>query len=118
MMRVLHVGRGAELAKPLASSTDNVTPTSFALEQNYPNPFNPSTQITFQLPYSEHVELKVYNSLGREVRRLVSGQYDAGVHSVAWNGTNDYGRKVSSGTYFYTIQAGTFNQTKKMQLLK
>jgi hypothetical protein len=88
-------------------------PTSFALNQNYPNPFNPTTQIAFDLANATHVELTIYNVLGQEVKTLVNRDMEAGSHSVEWDASN-----VSSGVYFYRIQAGDFNQTKKMMLLK
>ena len=117
MMRVLYVGAGA-LGKDLADRSDTAAPESYALDRNTPNPFNPSTQIGFRLPRSEHVELKIYNSLGQEIRTLVNRQYAAGAHTVMWNGTNEFGQQVASGTYFYKIQAGSFTRSMKMQLLK
>ncbi len=93
-------------------------PQTFALMQNYPNPFNPSTTIEFQLPVNGFVELKVYDVAGREVATLVSEMKNAGTHRIAWNAVDNQGVKVSSGVYFYRINAGQFNQIKKMVLLK
>ena len=88
-------------------------PAEFALSQNYPNPFNPETVIEFALPRSGDVSLVVYNLRGEEVALLLSGTMPAGNHRVSWDASN-----VSSGIYFYRLQAGDFVQTKKMMLLK
>ncbi len=93
-------------------------PQEYALHQNYPNPFNPVTQISFSLPSAGEVTVQVYNLLGQRVRSLVSGFYEAGNHSVDWDGANEAGKQVSSGVYFYRLTAGSFTETKKMVLLK
>ena len=92
--------------------TGNVA-IQFSLNQNYPNPFNPSTMISYQLPTSSHVTLKVYDMLGKEVAMLVNGQNSMGNHSVEFNAN-----RLASGIYIYRISAGTFTQTKKMVLMK
>ena len=99
-------------------SSPGSLPENYALEQNYPNPFNPETEIRYQLPVSEHVVIKVFNALGQEILTLVDGQYEAGQHSVRWDGRDKKGVPVSSGVYIYQIQAGTFSQAKQMSLLK
>ena len=88
-------------------------PKTFALEQNYPNPFNPTTVISYQLPVASEVSLRVYDVLGREVMTLVQGRQEAGSYAVTLNGAN-----LSSGVYFYRLQAGNFVATKKMMLVK
>ncbi len=88
-------------------------PKVFALNQNYPNPFNPSTSISYELPGRSFVSLKMFDVLGREVATLVSEEKTAGKYSVAWNA-----RDVSSGIYFYRLQAGSFTDTKKLVLMK
>ena len=93
-------------------------PTSFALEQNYPNPFNPGTWLRFGLPTASTVNLTVYNLLGQEVSTVISGELEAGVHSVYWDGSSSAGHQVSSGIYFYRLEANDFVATKKMMLLK
>ncbi len=100
-----------------------VTPTSFILEQNYPNPFNPSTQIKFSLPISSNVRITIYNLLGEVVRELVNTDMNSGVHTVQWNSDDVSGKKVSSGIYFYELNANgvngnQFNQVRKMILIK
>ena len=93
-------------------------PVEFDLNQNFPNPFNPTTTISFSIPMSSNVELKVYNILGRHVRTLVSGNYDAGNYSVVWDATDLNGNPVSNGVYFYTIRAADYSVTKKMLFMK
>ncbi len=90
-------------------------PSSFSLSQNYPNPFNPSTVINYNLPKAEFVTLKVYDIVGKEVATLVNEYQQAGVHNSQFSIINS---QLSSGIYFYTINAGNFNQTKKMILIK
>jgi hypothetical protein len=94
-------------------STEHGTPNGFALEQNYPNPFNPSTSIGFSVGSSSFVSMKLYDALGREVRSLVNQKLDAGTYSVSLNANN-----LSSGVYYYTLQAGSFTSTKKLLLTK
>jgi hypothetical protein len=119
MMRVLHVGPGADmLHKTIASKAETVAPATYALAQNYPNPFNPSTTINFQLPKDEFVELKIYNRIGQEVRTLVNSGYQAGSHKVVWDGKNNRGRSVASGMYIYKIKAGKYTKSMKMNLIR
>jgi flagellar hook assembly protein FlgD len=92
---------------------------TFKLEQNYPNPFNPHTKIQFTLPKAATVSLGIYDLNGRIVKHLISGeQHGNGTHSVAWDGTNDNGEKVSSGIYFSRLQAGEYVASTKMSLVK
>ena len=88
-------------------------PTEFSLSQNYPNPFNPSTQIKYELPKQVSVNLKVYDLLGREITALVNEDQAAGYYDLKFDGSG-----ISSGTYYYRIQAGDFVETKSMLLLK
>ena len=89
------------------------TPGEFSLEQNYPNPFNPTTSINFTLPQISIVTLKVYDVLGREISTLVNEEREAGSYSFKFNGS-----ELSSGFYFYTVNAGNYTSTKKMLLIK
>ncbi len=95
------------------SIAETVTPGKFELEEAYPDPFNPSTNIGFQLPKDSRVVIRIFNSLGQQVQTLVNNDYSAGVHSVTWNAEN-----LPSGMYYYQMQAGTFQNSKKIMLLK
>lgn len=104
--------------KAAASNTPVVVPENFVLLQNYPNPFNPQTAIRFGLPEETQVQLVVTDLLGRVVRSLVNSDFEAGYHSVVWDGKNNAGHEVPSGVYLYQIVAGTFRNQKKLTLLK
>jgi hypothetical protein len=88
-------------------------PSTPVLSQNYPNPFNPTTAISYQLPTASTVTLKVYDVLGKEVATLIEGAQSAGIHTVRFDGSS-----LRSGVYFYRIQAGSFEETKKLVLIK
>jgi hypothetical protein len=92
--------------------------SSFSLKQNVPNPFNSATIIEYSLPRESGVEIAIYNILGQKVRTLLEGGQAAGRRRVVWDGRNEKGQEVSSGIYFYRIEAGEFVQTRKMLLLK
>jgi len=92
---------------------DSNIPEAFSLEQNYPNPFNPTTNINFAVNKPSHIKLTVYNQLGQKVATLVNEQLIAGNYKVTWDAS-----KMSSGIYFYRINAGNHTQTHKMILLK
>ena len=95
-----------------------VMPEKFTIHQNYPNPFNPVTTLRYDLPEQTHVNITVYDMLGRKVRTIFNQQQAPGYKSLIWDATNDYGKPVSAGIYLYQIQAGEYMQTKKMVLLK
>jgi photosystem II stability/assembly factor-like uncharacterized protein len=94
-------------------NSNTLLPEKFVLEQNYPNPFNPSTNISYSIPQSSFVTLKVYDVLGNEIIVLVNEEKPSGVYEVKFDVSN-----LSSGTYFYQIKTSSFVQTKKMILLK
>ena len=102
----------------LAIDPMDLIPEVFALHQNYPNPFNPVTTLRYDLPEQAHVEIMIFDIMGREVKRLVNVQQTAGFKSVVWDGTNEWGQPMSAGLYFYRISAGDFHSVKKMVLLK
>jgi hypothetical protein len=93
-------------------------PHEFSLEQNHPNPFNPETQIRYALPHATQVKLVLYNILGRKVRTLVDEYQPAGYKTVHWDGKDQDGNEVSSGIYFYRLQAGEYNEIRKMVIVK
>jgi hypothetical protein len=90
----------------------------WALDQNVPNPCVNGTCIRYEIARSSQVRIKIYNALGREVGVLVDGTAGPGVHSVEWDGCNSKGERVTSGVYFYKIQAGEFTATRKMLVLR
>ena len=97
----------------------NQVVTSAALIGNYPNPFNPTTTIKFSTTNSnELTRIEIYNLKGQKVKQLVNAQLSAGEHSVIWNGTDDNGKAVSSGVYFYKLKTDKKEISKKMLLLK
>ena len=100
-----------------------VIPKHSQLLQNYPNPFNPETWIPFQLSKDVDVTIKIYDVRGRIVRQLNLGYIPAGIYQTKakaayWNGANNLGERVSSGVYFYHIQADSFSASRKMVILK
>jgi len=92
-------------------------PTEYALHQNHPNPFNTETVIKYQLPKPGKVSLKIYNSIGQQIRTLVEEIKQAGEYEIHWDGIDENGSKVSSGIYIYRLQAGEFVSIKKMLFL-
>ncbi|MEO8666231.1 MAG: DUF4331 family protein [Ignavibacteria bacterium] len=102
----------------VSNSGQSVNPDGFGLLQNYPNPFNPSTQIKYVLTKTDNVSLKVYDILGKEVRTLVNERLTAGEKVVMWDGLDNNGKSVASGTYFVKIVTSAGVDSKKMTLLK
>lgn len=94
-------------------TSSNKIPKKYTLYQNYPNPFNGKTVISYQLPLTNNVLLVIYDILGREVKTLVNEKQNAGSHQIEFNGSN-----LSSGIYFYKLEAGNIVQVKKMLLIK
>jgi photosystem II stability/assembly factor-like uncharacterized protein len=122
-LRVATHGSGAFERKLVNGAITSVTDdpqliTEFRLRQNYPNPFNPSTTIAYQLPKSRHVRLRIYNTLGQQVRTLVDHVEPAGQRSVIWDGKDDFGQTVSSGVYLYQMSAGGSRQSRRMLFTK
>jgi len=91
----------------------NEVPEEFMLSQNYPNPFNPTTTIGFSIPKSEFVTLKIYNLLGQEVATLISENLQAGHYKIEWDAS-----QMASNVYYYLINAGKYQQVKKMILIR
>ncbi|MBV6419404.1 MAG: hypothetical protein DAHOPDDO_00621 [Ignavibacteriaceae bacterium] len=107
-----------QILTSVEDDNDGIIPSEYALMQNYPNPFNPTTKIDFSLPIESDVKLVIYNILGQEVIQLVNNQMTAGNHSVNWNANDAADNNLTSGIYFYQLNAGDFRETKKMILLK
>jgi urease beta subunit len=110
-----------EVTVPVANN--GAMPTTFGLDQNFPNPFNPSTAISYQLSAVSAVKLRIFDLLGHEIRTLVSAEQKAGYYRVTWDGRDDVSRSVSTGVYFYRLDAmstenGHFSAVKKMMMLK
>ncbi len=97
-----------------AAEHERAVPLAFSLEQNFPNPFNPSTVISFTIPQRGHVRLDVLNLLGEPVVTLIDEEREAGTHRVTWDGTNQEGKTVPSGVYFYKLHHGSSMATRKM----
>ena len=95
-----------------------MVPNEFSLFQNYPNPFNPSTQITFDVPKTGFITLRVYNLLGQDVQTIVSKSMIPGRYTVEWNGNDMMNNSVASGVYFYELRGESFISRKKMLLIR
>jgi PKD repeat protein len=101
------------VANTTVSVGKDVLVPEFGLGQNFPNPFNPSTTITFQVPQESFVSLKLYDTIGREIRTLAQGTFEQGMHSVEVDMTS-----TNSGVYLYRMQSGSFVETRKMMVTK
>ncbi|MFC1557075.1 two-component regulator propeller domain-containing protein [candidate division KSB1 bacterium] len=101
-----------------AEESNSLVPDEYYLMQNYPNPFNSTTTIEYGLIQTGHVSLKIYNILGQEIRALVNSEQQAGIYKTPWDGKNNNGRDVSSGVYIYSISVKSFNQVRKLTLLR
>lgn len=98
-------------------------PKDFALLQNYPNPFNPETWIPFKLAQNAPVTISIYDTKGQLIRTIALGNRTAGIYTTKakaayWDGRDYLGEKVSSGVYYYTLQAGEYKATRKMVIMK
>jgi len=97
---------------------DNMIPQITELQGNYPNPFNPETSISYAVKDAGVVNLKIYNLKGQLVKTLVNEQVNAGFHKAVWDGKDNFGTDVATGIYLYRLETKTYNQTKKMMLMK
>ncbi len=107
--------RGITYYSKFSNVSNEVTllPTGFSLNQNFPNPFNPTTVISYSVPSTLRVTLKIYNVLGKEVMTLVDAEKTAGNYNATFDASN-----LPSGVYIYRIQAGKFSEAKRMVLVK
>ncbi len=105
--------------KTLASKGgSSVLPDDYSLLQNYPNPFNPTTSISFAMPTAAQATLEIYNVLGEKVVTVFDGMANAGTNTVVWQGVDASGQPVASGIYFYRLKTASFEQTRKMVMMK
>lgn len=102
----------------VAENASDAQPVTFHLQQNYPNPFNPETAISYSVPKAGSVELKIFNSLGREVKTLVAENRNAGTYRTIWHGRNQMGDLVNSGVYYYRLKTGNRVEMRKMILIR
>ena len=93
-------------------------PIDYELKQNYPNPFNGATIISYQLAKRSRVKLEIYNILGRKIRTLVNKNQSTGSYKIQWDAKDGQNRPVSSGVYFYRLEADKFIATKKLLLIR
>ncbi|MCX6142105.1 MAG: dockerin type I domain-containing protein, partial [Ignavibacteriales bacterium] len=107
-----------ESPQPLSQLDIAAVPSAFALEQNYPNPFNPSTTIRYLISERSHVSLVVYNMQGQHIRTLSDATVEPGSYTLSWDGRNDRGDLVSSGSYVYRLIAGSFISNQRMILIR
>ena len=99
-------------------NTEQAEPYQFRLDQNYPNPFNSQTHIEFTLETGNNISLEIYSVSGQLIRTLVQQYMDKGRHTFVWDGRNDKGNLVSSGTYQYKVTAGQIVKTRQLTFLK
>jgi hypothetical protein len=111
---VIGTNQFVENAGPL----NEAIPQAFYLSQNYPNPFNAGTTLSYRIAEPSQVKIKVLNILGQEVRELVSQQQLPGIYRVHWDGKSDNGREISSGIYLIRLEAGKFQQIRKVVLVR
>ncbi len=97
---------------------DGSIPVAFTVEQNFPNPFNPSTTIRFALPSAAHTQVVIFDLAGRKVKTLVDDMLNAQSHEAVWTGTDEAGRSVSAGVYFYRVSSGDHRSVGRMALIK
>ncbi len=99
-------------------ATVAAVPQEFSLSNNYPNPFNPVTHLQIGLPEDSEVTISIFNMLGQKVRTLTEGYLNAGYHTIIWDGLDDAGHGLTSGTYFLHVKAGTNSHIRKLTLMK
>lgn len=110
--------RVIKINKSLQTNSDFLKNNGFTLKQNYPNPFNPTTTLSYVLESESIVKLNIYNTDGKHILELVDEKKNMGNHEVSWNGLDKFNQSVKSGVYFYNLQVGDFEQTKKMIYIK
>ena len=119
--KMVHIGSAGIVTYDIdytKSNTDKPVFSASELIYNYPNPFNPFTTIYYDIVTAGDVAINIFNLRGQRVKTLVDEYHQIGKYNVDWNGTDDNGRKVSSGVYFYQMRVGDFVQTRRMVMLK
>ncbi|TET24241.1 MAG: T9SS type A sorting domain-containing protein, partial [Candidatus Cloacimonadota bacterium] len=106
-----------ELLGIVESPTNSGIPVVFRVFQNYPNPFARKTEIKYALPKDRRVTLYVYDLAGRVIRKLMDAEQKAGFYSISWDGRDNLGRRVTTGVYFYRLDAGEFCAKRKLVVL-
>lgn len=109
---------GLDVATHVEAIDDSATPAGFWLSPNWPNPFNPNTAIEYRLEAAARVHLAIYDAMGRRVRTLAKGARPPGLHTVEWDGRDDSGAAVASGTYIYRLRAGARSTARRLTLIK
>jgi len=109
---------GSSNIQDLSTNNSLIIPIQYFLYPNYPNPFNPITNFVYDLPRHSQVKISIYNTLGHEIKTLINREQNYGSYTIQWDGNDKYGNKVSSGVYLYHLNANSFNQTRRMILLK
>lgn len=115
---VAFIAKASSLQTLAGNENSEPRVNNYSLSQNFPNPFNPLTSIQFSVPGASDVKLTIYDINGQKVRELINEFRSSGNYTENWDAIDDFGNKVSSGTYFYQVQIGNFIQTKKMIFLK
>ena len=109
-------GRTTDVEWP--DNDKDIIPNSYRLTQNHPNPFNPITTIQYEIPRNSYVNLRIYDVAGRLLSVLVAEKKESGFYQAIWDGKDKHGHEVSSGVYFYQLQAGEFKETRKLVILR
>lgn len=103
---------------PVANEDQVISPRGIVLKGNYPNPFNPNTTIEFNMDKAAPAQVEIYNQKGQLIRTLDMAYANKGINTLSWNGTDNSGRGVSSGVYYFRLKSGSYSSTKKMVLMK
>jgi hypothetical protein len=117
-LEAIDVFGGRQIFELGSVAVGRTVPRHLVLHQNHPNPFNPSTEIAFDLPAARHVKLRIYDVAGRSVRTLIDDRLDPDVHSVRWDGRDDRGQRLSSGVFFYRLDAGDRTLSRKLVIVE
>ncbi|MDD3536571.1 MAG: FlgD immunoglobulin-like domain containing protein, partial [Candidatus Cloacimonetes bacterium] len=103
---------------PLANEELVASPSGISLKGNYPNPFNPHTTIEFNMEKAAPAQIEIYNQKGQIIKTIDVANAHKGINTLSWNGTDNSGRGVSSGVYYFRLKSGSYSSTKKMVLMK